>query len=428
MALAVAGAALVALATFGTTAADAGFRLRSPVGVLRSAMGRVLGIAGVRHARMHVRPGRVRTALHPQDLRAAVDPARPLSSAAVRGQLTAVAALAGWHGGRATAGWWAHADGSFGWVGPLFWPFADDDLADAILFGDATSFWAYGYTDIHAAVFGPYAATELSAYGSERRARKIPPLERFCGKDAGDGLPVERIADAIRPNEAQAAALDDLAGAWRSAAGIIRTHCQTQGATTGQARLAVMRSRIEALVEAVATIAPPLARFNDLLEPGQDKRLAALGGGARVMQVSNKQRPPAPTACQAALSGASQPAKPDPQAQMQMAMQQEQQARQFAASQWPVDDIAAALKLNDTQRAALDVLEDTTLRFLDPLNAACPSEPAATMPARLKAVQARLAAMLQAIKDTSDALDDLNYNLTDEQKAGLEAMGAKRGM
>lgn len=425
---ALAGMALVAFALAGSTAAEAGFRIRGgPVGVLRSAMGRMLGIAGIRHARMHVRHGRIRTAMHPQDLRGAVDAARPLSSAAVRGQLTAVAALAGWHGGRARAGWWAHADGSYGWVGPLFWPFADDDLLDAVLFGSGASFWSYGYTDIHAAVFSPYAPAELSAFASPRRSRRVPPLERFCGTEESDGgLPVERITKAIEPNEAQAAALDDLATAWRTADAIIRTHCQTQGALTGLDRLGVMRARIEAMLEAAAVVAPPLAKFDELLEPKQEKRIAALAAPPRLMQAANRPPPQLPTACQAALS-ADRPQQPqDQRAQMQQALQMEQQARQFAASQWPIDDIAASLHLDVTQRAALEVLEDTALRFLDPLNAACPREPLATMPARLAAVKARLSAMLQAVKDTSDALDDFNYNLSDEQKAQFEALGPKR--
>jgi hypothetical protein len=72
------------------------------------------------------------------------------------------------------------------------------------------------------------------------------------------------------------------------------------------------------------------------------------------------------------------------------------------------------------------VLQDTTLRTMQTLSA-CPAEPAATPQARLPAVKARLQTMLQAVGDVTDALDDFQADLSDEQKAGFEALGPKRG-
>jgi hypothetical protein len=66
------------------------------------------------------------------------------------------------------------------------------------------------------------------------------------------------------------------------------------------------------------------------------------------------------------------------------------------------------------------------LRTLETLSA-CPTKPAATPQARLAAVKARLETMLQAVKGISDALDDFEADLSDEQKAGFEAMGPRRG-
>ena len=40
------------------------------------------------------------------------------------------AATAGWHEGRRGGGWWRHRNGGYGWVGPLFWPFAYYDIYD----------------------------------------------------------------------------------------------------------------------------------------------------------------------------------------------------------------------------------------------------------------------------------------------------------
>jgi hypothetical protein len=135
-------AACVAMVALGAlpSAAEAGFRLRvgGPAGVARFAMARMLSVAGLRHARMAARHSRVRTAaLRPQDLRSATESVHP----SARAQLTAVAALAGWQGRRAAQGWRQHADGSYGWVGPLFWPFAYSDLYDYALLSDGSGFW-----------------------------------------------------------------------------------------------------------------------------------------------------------------------------------------------------------------------------------------------------------------------------------------------
>ncbi|MGD0419795.1 MAG: hypothetical protein ABSA68_09515, partial [Xanthobacteraceae bacterium] len=48
-----------------------------------------------------------------------------------RADITARAATAGWHEGRDGGhGWWRHGNGGYGWVGPLYWPFAYNDMYD----------------------------------------------------------------------------------------------------------------------------------------------------------------------------------------------------------------------------------------------------------------------------------------------------------
>jgi hypothetical protein len=53
-------------------------------------------------------------------------------------------ATAAWHGGDR---WWRHHDGGFGWVGPVFWPFAFFDIYDYAFWGYPydDAFWGYGY-------------------------------------------------------------------------------------------------------------------------------------------------------------------------------------------------------------------------------------------------------------------------------------------
>ena len=59
-----------------------------------------------------------------------------LHSPGMRARVTAGAALAGWQYGRSRGGgWWRHGNGGYGWVGPLFWPFAYFDIYDYALWG-----------------------------------------------------------------------------------------------------------------------------------------------------------------------------------------------------------------------------------------------------------------------------------------------------
>src|SRR6266566_5921910 len=118
------GIAVVVLTTLLSSAALARPHLGiGPLGVARFAAARLLSLGGLRQARALARHGHIRTAsLRSQDVRNAMDSG--LGNPAVRRQIVAAAALAAWHGGRNANGWWRHGDGGYGWVGPLFWPFA----------------------------------------------------------------------------------------------------------------------------------------------------------------------------------------------------------------------------------------------------------------------------------------------------------------
>src|SRR6476619_4423507 len=118
------GITVVVLATMLSSAAMARARLGiGPLGVARSAVTRVLSLGGLHHARGLARHGQIRTvSVRSPDVRSVMDCG--LGNPAVRRQIVASAALAGWHGGRTANAWWRHGDGGYGWVGPLYWPFA----------------------------------------------------------------------------------------------------------------------------------------------------------------------------------------------------------------------------------------------------------------------------------------------------------------
>jgi len=377
------GIAVVVLTVLLSSAAMARVRLGiGPLGVARFAVARVLSLGGLHHARAFARHGRIRTAsLRSQDVRNATDSG--LGNPAVRRQIVAAAALAGWHGGHVANGWWRHGDGGYGWVGPVFWPFAIYDIYDYAMWGDGIGFWDYGYPDIYAAIFAPYGHDDLAAYAGPgpfgRRHRRVPPLEQLCSDDSREiaGLPIDQIQQAMQPNEAQRATLDDLANVLISAAQMIRASCPTQTAFTAPERLAVMQQRIGAMIKAELALVQPLGKFYDLLDDEQEARLNALAEDRRKMSAAN-----GATEAPAQDCGAAQP----------------------AALRWPADEIEARLHPNDTQRAALKVLQDANARAADILNAGCQPKHATTPPARLDAVDWRLEAMQRAVYLVSSAL------------------------
>jgi LTXXQ motif family protein len=350
-----------------------------------------------------VRSGSIRNAMNSLSRSGGLHNGRLLSNPAARGQIAAAAALAGWHGGGNGAnGWWHHGDGGYGWVGPLFWPFAYYDIYDYTIWGDY-GFWDYGYPDIYAGIFGPYGYDDLAGYmaqpGRGQRRNSVPSLAQMCGDDSRDvaGLPIDQIQQAIQPNEAQRAALDELANSSIQAAQTIRAACPTQVASTAPGRLAAMQQRIEAMISAAALVQPPLAKAYGLLDDEQKTRLNALAEDQRKQSASRA------------------------------SLAQNCSAAQPAAFQWPGTELEARLHLNVPQRAALQGLQEAAVKSADMLKVTCqPDDDVVTPLARLAALAKRLDSMLQAVKLVRPALDDFYSTLSDEQKAQFEAIGPKR--
>jgi LTXXQ motif family protein len=366
-----------------------------------------------------VRSNAVRNALNSRSVAGALRNRTALRNPAARAAIVASAATAGWHNGRGgdgRNGWWRHGNGGYGWVGPLFWPFAYYDMYDYAMwgYGDDAAFWDYGYNDIYAGVFAPYGYDALAGYlppgagGNQPGAGPAPgaptaatdQLAQMCGEDSRDiaGLPIDQIQQAIQPNDAQRAALDDLANASVKAAQDIKAACPTQVSLTAPARLATMQQRIEAMITAVGTVQPALQKFYDSLNDEQKARLNALG--------------------QDQQKGATAPNTNGSSAQNCGA--------QAGVMQWPAAEIESKLHPTDAQRSSLAALQDASAKAADMLTASCQTSEAITPPARLEAVGKRLDVMLQAVKTVRAALDDFYGKLSDEQKAQFEAIGPRR--
>jgi len=340
-----------------------------------------------------------------------------------RAGVIARAATAGWHNGRGGRnGWWRHRDGVYGWVGPLFWPFAYYDMYDYAMWGNGydASFWGYGYSDIYAGLFAPYGYDDLTGYLPEYAsaspsgpaqapspsATAAAPnaetgrLASLCGEDSRDiaGLPIDQFQQAIQPNDALRAALDDLANASVKAAQDIKAACPTDVALTAATRLAAMKQRIEAMIAAVQTLQPPLETFYGLLSDEQKARITALS------QDQLRGRTAATTGSLAQSCGAAP----------------------SAVTAWPTAEIDRAVRPTEAQRASLAVLQNATVKAAGMLETSCPADNPLTPPARLAAAGKRLDTMRQAVETVSAALDDFYSALNDEQKARFEAIGPQR--
>lgn len=350
------------------------------------------------------------SALNSRALARTMHNAGALRSPGIRTRMAASAALAGWHNGRGGSGWWQHASGGYGWVGPLFWPFAYFDIYDYAIWGNGVGapFWGYGYDDIYAGLFAPYGYDDLTRY-LPPRASPAPGgpdaapdrLVQMCGEDSRDvaGLPIDLIQQVIEPTETQRAALDDLANVSVTAAQNIKAACPTRISLTAPSRLASMQQRIEAMIAAVAIVQPSLDKFHGLLSDEQKARFNALGEDQR-RQISAR-------SSNRSLARGCDVAPP-------------------AALKWPTEEIDARLRPGDTQRTSLVALQDASAKAADMLKTSCQAEDMVTPPARLAAVGKRLDTMLQSVKLVRSALDDFYGSLNDEQKAQFEAIGPRR--
>jgi hypothetical protein len=339
----------------------------------------------------------------------------------------------------AGGGFWGgfNGYGYGGWVGPVFWPYAYDDIFGYIFAPWAfyDPFWAYGAYDLLAGLFGAgygYAPLAYSddlfglgyddiygagyAYGGTHRARhrrdtaerELPApadVARMCGQQQAEdvtGLPVDRIQQVVQPTGQQAADLDELKAASAKATEILAASCPSQAPITPPARIAAMQGRLEAMVSAVDTVAPALEKFYGTLTDEQKASFNTIG--EETGQHAHRTR-----------TGAAQ-----------VTSAQVCEAQTSRAEAWPQKQIEQTVQPSEAQRAALDNLGTAAAKAAELLKNSCPTQTLATPTGRLAAVKARLGAMLDAVKIERPALENFYGSLSDEQKARFNAMGRER--
>ena len=306
--------------------------------------------------------------------------------------------------------WRHHARAAFiGWYGPVFWPYAYDDVFDYTFWPAAydDGYWAYAYDDFFDGVFwgeaGPpadyaYASSPPSASSAPVRYAAV---QQLC-KEPGNGItawPIADIEKKVGLNDEQKKLLADLRSDAQKAAGIFRTSCPAENAfpLTPPGRLASMTARMQATLEAVDAVKPALNAFYNSLSDEQKERFNEIGPAPK---------PVAATTAQASADGASSCKQPKP-----------------GLATLPIETIDDVVKPTDAQEADLKTLQDATDKAVGILQAACPDETPLTPPGRLDAMATRLKAMVEAANTVKPALDSFYASLSSEQKARFNRIG-----
>ena len=327
----------------------------------------------------------------------------------------------------------------------MFWPYAYDYMFGYIFspWPYYDPFWGYGPFNLFAILFWPYAWAPYYAddgfgyygydpglpftygdvYGDASYARtrvaragrtsnnRAPTdaaaapadVSGMCSGQAGNltGLPIDQVDLTVQPTGDQRADLDDLKAASAKVSEILAASCPSEIPMTAPGRLAAMENRLDAMRQAVNTVRAPLEKFYGSLSDEQRDHFNAMRVGSEQQAARGRARNRETVATSAETCRAQ---------------------TQGYSTAFPEQEIEKSIQLTEAQKAALDELRAAATKAPDLLKDTCPSEMPSTPTGRLRAVQARLDAMLEAVKTERPAMDKFYSSLTDEQKARFNAL------
>ena len=309
-----------------------------------------------------------------------------------------------------------HRTAVIGWIGPLFWPFAFSDFIDYTFWPYAyDSFWPRAYDDVYEGIVGPYVVeasdvpdvnVPLSSPGSASPSapQAETDLAQICA-ERRSGLtewPIERIAQVVEPDDAQRSALNEFKDATAQAVTRLLSACPTQLPSTPTGRLAAMRMRLEIMLQAVEIVQPALDKFYQSLNDEQKARFNTVGPEvpqtAGEVRSANEQGPDVTQVCSGQVA---------------------------VLAELPIARIAEAVRPTPQQRTALEILDAASTAAAEFLNGSCDEGQPLTPPGRLKAMEQRLGAVLQAVTTMQPALERFYNSLNDEQKAHFNLLGTQ---
>jgi LTXXQ motif family protein len=310
--------------------------------------------------------------------------------------------------------WRRHHRAAFvAWGGGAFLPYVYTDLFYYTFWPQAydDGYWAYAYDDfldsIYWATGNPYAEYAYAAPTAEsigvapRRARNQRQVSRaaagVCEPDKGiTAWPFQQIERVVLPTTEQQVMLDDLKQAAAQAAGTFKASCGNTSMLTPTGRLQAMLDRLQATLDAVHIVRPPLMKFYASLTDEQKARFNAIDPVVGQKVGITRNEPQDANVCAGQKPG---------------------------LTDLPIERIEDVVQPTDTQTAALERLSKATDEAVTILQAACPDSIPQTPVGRLDAIEKRLDAMIQAAKTVQPALQEFYASLTDEQKSRFDTLG-----
>ena len=301
-------------------------------------------------------------------------------------------------------GWFNQRDfhrENIGWAGPVFWPYAYDELLDASFSpydasgANADEFWAYGYSDLFAGVLLPTDNAAVHSTGgapSFQQPMTVPASSegQSCesAQPIADILPIASINRSLHLNADQSKKLETLQDAEANAAKTLKASCGTQTPATPLARLDAVQARLQDMIQAADVVSGPLDNFYASLTDEQKASFNAIG-----------QTPAGPENL-TRLCGP-----------------------QNAVPVVAVDRIDKAVQPDAQQRADIAALSDVANKADQTILATCPQQAPLTPPGRLNAIRSRLQAMLSGVEGVRPALQRLWASLDKDQQSRFSAMG-----
>jgi len=296
---------------------------------------------------------------------------------------------------------WRHFHDDFiGWAGPVFWPYAYDQLFEAsvgpqyIYGSDPDQLWAYGYSDLFAGILFPnmdYDATtpqQPTADGSS--------LTQLCvsAQPISDTIPIERLKSVLEPNAYQQTKLAALEAAETSAAKAIAVSCVTQKPATPVARIDAVQTRLQKLIEAANIVAAPLDDFYGSLTDEQKARFNQFGQSRREQTSAMAGKADLPRLCRS----------------------------EAALPVVAIERIEKAVRPNAQQRAELAALSKAANAAEQGILATCPEQAPLTPPGRLRAIENRLQAMLHGVEQVLLPLQRFWDSLDKDQQTRFDGL------
>ena len=277
-----------------------------------------------------------------------------------------------------------------GFIGPLFWPYAYNDLLNYTFYPYAyDAFWPGAYDDVYDGITGVYGPGFEPAYvGTGGRLPPSAEVSSLCaGQTAGvTDWRINEIAQIVEPDEAQRARLEELKTAMAKAVDLLKAGCPTDLPSTPTGRIEAMRVRLSAMLEAVRTVRAPLANFYALLNDEQKARFNAVPSGE---DQNTERRRNFSLLCSERASG---------------------------IANVPIRRMELAVRPDEVQRASLRALQDAIAQAGELLKMDCPTYRPITQVVRIETMEQRLDTMLRAINIVQPALQKFYGSLTDEQK------------